>query len=243
MILDIDVGNSFVKWRLTDGVEIRQFGSQATKSIDPRRGLDVPEEFPISQVRLSSVAANSVQKDLVAQVKSQFNAEVTLAKVSSVAAGVRCGYADPSSLGVDRWLALVAAYDRYQASVIIVDAGSAMTLDLVSEDGRHLGGYILPGLSLMRDALWRGTDRVKVDAVVNDCGIDPAKDTTAAVNQGSLLAAIATIEKLANEYPSKLVVTGGDARKLLPHLNGNVDYLPDLVLDGLALGAVLTIKL
>ena len=243
MILDMDVGNSFVKWRVTDGAEIRQSGSQAIKSIDPRRGLDMPEEFPISQVRLSSVAANSIQKDLVAQVKSQFNAEVTLAKVSSVAAGVRCGYEDPSSLGVDRWLALVAAYDRYQASVLIVDAGSAMTLDLVSEDGHHLGGYILPGLSLMRDALWRGTDRVKVDAVVNDCGIAPAKNTTAAVNQGSLLAAIATIEKLANEYPSKLVVTGGDAKKLLPHLKGNVDYLPDLVLDGLALGAVLTIKL
>jgi len=243
MILDIDVGNSFVKWRLTDGPEVRQSGSQATKSIGERGGLDLPQECSISHVRLSSVAANSLQNGLVSQVKSQFGAEVTLAKVSSVAAGVRCGYANPSSLGVDRWLALVAAYDRYQTSILIVDAGSAMTFDLVSENGAHLGGYILPGLTLMRDALWRGTDRVKVDATLNEYGIDPAMDTTAAVNQGSLLAVIAAIEKLTTEYQSKLVVTGGDAKKLLPHLKGNVDYLPDLVLDGLALGVVSTIKL
>ena len=173
MILDIDIGNSFVKWRLSDGAEVRQFGSQSTKSIGQQRGLDLPEEVSISQARLSSVAASSVQNALVTQIKNQFNAKVTLAKVSSTAAGVRCGYADPSSLGVDRWLAVVAAYHLYQTSLLIVDAGSAMTLDLVSEDGRHLGGYILPGLTLMRDALWRGTDRVKVDREVDECGIDP----------------------------------------------------------------------
>ena len=177
------------------------------------------------------------------QIKNQFNAKVTLAKVSSTAAGVRCGYADPSSLGVDRWLAVVAAYHLYQTSLLIVDAGSAMTLDLVSEDGRHLGGYILPGLTLMRDALWRGTDRVKVDREVDECGIDPGMDTITAVNHGSLLAAIATVEKLANQYQSKVVVTGGYAKKLLPYLHPNIDYLPDLVLDGLALAAISTIKL
>ena len=243
MILDIDIGNSFVKWRLSDGAEVRQFGSQSTKSIGQQRGLDLPEEVSISQARLSSVAASSVQNALVTQIKNQFNAKVTLAKVSSTAAGVRCGYADPSSLGVDRWLAVVAAYHLYQTSLLIVDAGSAMTLDLVSEDGRHLGGYILPGLTLMRDALWRGTDRVKVDREVDECGIYPGMDTITAVNHGSLLAAIATVEKLANQYQSKVVVTGGDAKKLLPYLHPNIDYLPDLVLDGLALAAISTIKL
>ena len=241
MILDIDIGNSYAKWRLTDGAVVYQSGSQATQSISD--GLELPSGVSISRVRLSSVASDSLQGDLVAQMKSQFNAEVTAAKVSSSTAGVICGYDDPSSLGIDRWLAMVASYSRYQASVLVVDAGSAMTLDLVSAEGRHIGGYILPGLTLMRDALWGGTDRVKVDADATSCGIDPAQDTAAAVNRGSLLASIAVIEKLLVQYQSNLVVTGGDAKQLLPYLKGKVDYQPNLVLDGLALGVVYATKL
>ena len=241
MILDIDIGNSYTKWRLTDGAVVYQSGSQATQSISD--GLELPSGVSISRVRLSSVASDSLQGDLVAQMKSQFNAEVTAAKVSSSTAGVICGYDDPSSLGIDRWLAMVASYSRYQASVLVVDAGSAMTLDLVTAEGRHIGGYILPGLTLMRDALWGGTDRVKVDADATSGGIDPAQDTAAAVNQGSLLASIAVIEKLLVQYQSNLVVTGGDAKQLLPYLKGKVDYQPNLVLDGLALGVVYATKL
>ena len=162
MILDIDIGNSYTKWRLTDGAVVYRSGSQATQSISD--GLELPPGVPILRVRLSSVVSDSLQGDLVAQMKSQFNAEVAVAKVSSSAAGVTCGYDDPSSLGIDRWLGMMASYSRYQASVLVVDAGSAMTLDLVTAEGRHIGGYILPGLTLMRDALWGGTDRVKVDA-------------------------------------------------------------------------------
>ena len=241
MILDIDIGNSYTKWRLTDGAVVYRSGSQTTQSISD--GLELPPGVPILRVRLSSVASDSLQGDLVAQMKSQFNAEVAVAKVSSSAAGVTCGYDDPSSLGIDRWLAMMASYSRYQASVLVVDAGSAMTLDLVTAEGRHIGGYILPGLTLMRDALWGGTDRVKVDADATSGGIDPAQDTAAAVNQGSLLASIAVIEKLLVQYQSNLVVTGGDAKQLLPYLKGKVDYQPNLVIDGLALGVVSTTKL
>jgi type III pantothenate kinase len=241
MILDIDIGNSYTKWRLTDGAVVYRSGSQTTQSIS--NGLELPPGVPILRVRLSSVVSDSLQGDLVAQMKSQFNAEVAVAKVSSSAAGVTCGYDDPSSLGIDRWLAMMASYSRYQASVLVVDAGSAMTLDLVTAEGRHIGGYILPGLTLMRDALWGGTDRVKVDADATSGGIDPAQDTAAAVNQGSLLASIAVIEKLLVQYQSNLVVTGGDAKQLLPYLKGKVDYQPNLVLDGLALGVVYATKL
>jgi|TARA_B110000438_G_scaffold265057_1_gene278123 type III pantothenate kinase len=241
MILDIDIGNSYTKWRLTDGAVVYRSGSQTTQSIS--NGLELPPGVPILRVRLSSVVSDSLQGDLVAQMKSQFNAEVAVAKVSSSAAGVTCGYDDPSSLGIDRWLGMMASYSRYQASVLVVDAGSAMTLDLVTAEGRHIGGYILPGLTLMRDALWGGTDRVKVDADATSGGIDPAQDTAAAVNQGSLLASIAVIEKLLVQYQSNLVVTGGDAKQLLPYLKGKVDYQPNLVLDGLALGVVYATKL
>lgn len=72
MILDIDIGNSYAKWRLTDGAVVYQSGSQATQSISD--GLELPSGVSISRVRLSSVASDSLQGDLVAQMKSQFNA-------------------------------------------------------------------------------------------------------------------------------------------------------------------------
>ena len=71
------------------------------------------------------------------------------------------GYRDPERLGVDRWLALIAARERSKQPTVIVDAGSACTIDLLDSEGRHLGGYILPGLTAMGEALVRGTHQIQ----------------------------------------------------------------------------------
>ena len=161
--------------------------------------------------------------------------------VSVMAGGVSCGYKDPATLGVDRWLAMVAAYARYQEALIGVEAGSAVTIDVLRADGYHLGGYILPGIALMRDALWSGTRQVKADLGEN-AFIDPAIDTEGAVNHGSLLSIIATIEKIVKTYPSRLILTGGSAEAILRHLNIEGDFQPELVLDGLLIDGVVTIQ-
>ncbi len=74
-----------------------------------------------------------------------------------VAAGVVNGYADPSLLGVDRWLAVIGAYQRVQGACVVADIGTAATVDVVAADGRHRGGYIVPGPQLMVASLLRGT--------------------------------------------------------------------------------------
>lgn len=237
MILDIDAGNSFVKWRVVDDSEVIAAGSEATEQVS-KQGLDLTRIESLNQARISSVANRALAEKLREQVQQQFNVEMQIARVSSTVSGVSCGYTEPETLGIDRWLAVVAAYQRYLGPVLVVDAGSAITIDLIGPQGVHLGGYISPGLRLMREALWQGTAKVQVDRVESLNMLVPGTCTQDAVNRGCLLAVVATIEKLASQYPASIVITGGDATVVAEALSLTSDHVPDLVLDGLAVNGV-----
>lgn len=237
MILDIDAGNSFVKWRVVDDSEVIAAGSEATEQVS-KQGLDLTRIEGLNQARISSVANRGLAEKLREQVQQQFNVEMQIARVSSIVSGVSCGYTEPETLGIDRWLAVVAAYQRYLGPVLVVDAGSAITIDLIGPQGVHLGGYISPGLRLMREALWQGTAKVQVDRVESLNMLVPGTCTQDAVNRGCLLAVVATIEKLASQYPASIVITGGDATVVAEALSLTSDHVPDLVLDGLAVNGV-----
>ena len=237
MILDIDAGNSFVKWRVVDNSEVIAAGSEATEQVS-KQGLDLTRIADLNQARISSVANRALAEKLGEQVQQQFNVEMQIARVSSIVSGVSCGYTEPEMLGIDRWLAVVAAYQRYLGPVLVVDAGSAITIDLIGPQGVHLGGYISPGLRLMREALWQGTAKVQVDRVESLNMLVPGTCTQDAVNRGCLLAVVATIEKLASQYPASIVITGGDATVVAEALSLTSDHVPELVLDGLAVNGV-----
>lgn len=237
MILDIDAGNSFVKWRVVDDSEVIAAGSEATEQVS-KQGLDLTRIEGLNQARISSVANRALAERLREQVQQQFNVEMQIARVSSIVSGVSCGYTELETLGIDRWLAVVAAYQRYLGPVLVVDAGSAITIDLIGPQGVHLGGYISPGLRLMREALWQGTAKVQVDRVESLNMLVPGTCTQDAVNRGCLLAVVATIEKLASQYPASIVITGGDATVVAEALSLTSDHVPDLVLDGLAVNGV-----
>lgn len=240
MILDIDVGNSFVKWRVSDALGATQEGSQPTCTL-VKDGLDLGVISSLGHARISSVGAESAVTILRQQISDTFGVELQRAVVSKSAGGVRCGYPDFDKLGIDRWLAMVSAYSQFKRSLIVVDLGSAVTLDVVRKDGQHLGGYILPGLSLMRQSLHRGTAQVRVRDHMHDT-IEPGEDTSAAVNRGSLFAVVASIEKLAHVHPSKLIITGGDASLVRGLLNVNSHHEPHLVLDGLSIEDISLLK-
>jgi type III pantothenate kinase len=237
VILDIDAGNSFVKWRVVDNSEVIAAGSEATEQVS-KQGLDLTRIADLNQARISSVANRALAEKLGEQVQQQFNVEMQIARVSSIVSGVSCGYTEPEMLGIDRWLAVVAAYQRYLGPVLVVDAGSAITIDLIGPQGVHLGGYISPGLRLMREALWQGTAKVQVDRVESLNMLVPGTCTQDAVNRGCLLAVVATIEKLASQYPASIVITGGDANVVAEALSLTSDHVPELVLDGLAVNGV-----
>ena len=238
MILDIDAGNTRIKWRVLDGARVVARGDQLTELIRQGMRLEIGAVTSLERVRLSCVAGEDIVKNLCSQFSDKFDVRLELAEVTDRAASVVCGYRDHTQLGVDRWLALIAAYAKNSDAAIVVDAGSAVTIDIVNAEAEHQGGYIVPGLQLMHKALWQGTDRIKVEAKQNVDINSPGLSTDEAVDKGCLLLLVAMIESLAGKYQARLVITGGDAELLQDVLCIEAELYPDLVLEGLAVEGV-----
>lgn len=234
MILDIDVGNTRLKWLLRDGA------GQSIKrgAIDYSQSLQM--EFGNFDKQVSRVRVSSVKGDFNAALdelcQNSWGLQPEFAGVVDGVGGLSCGYDNPALLGIDRWLALLACWTNISRRAVVVDAGSALTIDVL--DGhRHRGGYILPGVRLMAKALGVGTWGVKVQDQMFS-GLAPGNDTDHAVNNGSLLAAVAAVEKVAAQLaPTNVVLTGGDSGLLRRQLPSSLTVVevPDLVLDGLVI--------
>ncbi|NHN36872.1 type III pantothenate kinase [Pseudomaricurvus alcaniphilus] len=256
-LLEIDVGNTRLKWRLRSGGQVlgrgalvrRQHASPAALLATLQAALlPLLRGGRLQQVWVASVAAEEVSTALAAWAEQEFAVCAEFARVSASAGGVRVGYDDPARLGVDRWLAVLAAARRELDGVVVVDCGSAITVDIL-QGNIHQGGYIVPGLQLMRAALFKDTARVKVAAWQPTDGA-PGRNTEAAVNGGLPLMVTGFVrEVLARQaaagwwqpgYRAGVLLTGGDGTLLQRQLQvaGDVDIynlelVEDLVLDGL----------
>ena len=142
-------------------------------------------------------------------------------------------------MGIDRWLAMLAAYQRGSTTCVIVDGGTALTVDVVDADGRHVGGYIVPGIGLMSNSLVANTS-IRLTEQPLESTVALGHSTDEAVYNGCLSALISLIQgvvRLMSEQDAgvKLYLTGGDAPLLEANLKlKNMELVPGLVLDGLA---------
>ena len=241
MILQIDAGNTRIKWRvieassaLTKAPKTVVEGNQLTASILAGEPLLLPALTALTVAQLSNVAGDRIAENLSKQLQTQFAISLKVARVSPQVGLVSCGYTVPETLGVDRWLVVLAAFRQTAGAAVVVDAGSALTVDIINSAGVHQGGYIVPGLRLLQESLWQGTDRVKVDQSASGEQPIPGVTTEQAVSHGSTLMLVAFIERLAAEHRAELIITGGDALLLKSQLASKADYCPDLVLDGLS---------
>src|SRR5690606_12310751 len=116
----------------------------------------------LKQIRVVSVLGENQNQSFQAWSWKTYGIQPDFALSQINAAGVVNGYERPEQLGADRWLAILAGFSRAKRASVIVDCGSAITLDLVSARGEHLGGYIAPGLTLMRRALLGNTEKIKI---------------------------------------------------------------------------------
>jgi type III pantothenate kinase len=156
-------------------------------------------------------------------------------KSEAHAFGVYNAYQHPEKLGVDRWLALVAVRKHYSIPACIVDCGTAITLDLIDADGKHQGGLISPGLTLMKKSLAEGTEALQFHETNYIAG--PANNTEAAIYSGTLSAAVGLIEHVLTKQSNamQLILTGGDAEIIAKQLAIKPIVDTDLVLRGLAI--------
>jgi type III pantothenate kinase len=235
----IDAGNTRLKWQLRLGAAVQEEGAlslEAVSTIPPGPGA----------LFLSSVLRPDRESELLTLLEARGWTLAYRAASAHPFPGLAPGYLEPARLGVDRWLALVALRAHGAEPAIAVDAGSALTIDCLSPEGRHEGGWIVPGLALAQRALFKGTDGVRGKAEwCWDLTQAPPRDTAAAFAQGLLRQAMAFIAEVAQQsatrwgQPPTVHLTGGDGAALLPGLKQRLPrhalvWAPRLVLEGLA---------
>ncbi|MBY4676884.1 type III pantothenate kinase [Marinobacterium arenosum] len=235
MILEIDVGNTFLKWRLLAADHVVERG----RCYSGQLAQGMPEQWPdrVCRVRIGSVAGAEVDALLERYCRQRWQLVPQFARTAAAAGGVRNSYQDPARMGVDRWLAMLAAFNDAGGACCVVDCGSAITVDYVAADGVHQGGYIMPGLRLLKESLLSNTARILVDQSLEQFDTRPGTHTSAAVEHGINLMFQALQEKILADLESRpqpvpLYITGGDG-ELFHRLAGCGCYRPELVMDGL----------
>jgi len=230
-----DLGNSRLKVApLQDG----RAGPVTAIAHDGHRfadGWDALLPVDCTRAFVSSVGPTPLLEQLRMRLFER-GAEVERARTEAACDGVRIAYGAPSRLGVDRFLALLAAHAWHEGHALVVGVGTALTIDLLAGDGRHVGGRIAPSPALMREALNARTPQLPVGG---GAYAEFAADTGDALASGCEGAALALVERSLAEAGSTLaarpilLVHGGGAPALLPRLPG-ARHEPALVLDGLA---------
>jgi len=227
----MDAGNSSLKWVVVEDGQWRVQGRCDYADWDALKAeLTVGTECFVA-----SVTSPEHEQQLVALLETAaigstwLTAQVSFANLSNT-------YLNPSQLGVDRWMALIAARQRTLEPVLVVSVGTAMTVDALTAEGVFLGGVIVPGVSLMRQSLQQGT--AGVGDVSGNWQAFP--NTTAdAVQSGIVAALCGAIEQQhmrlaeAAKVTPYCLLTGGDAGMVMPHLSIPAEHVPALVLEGI----------
>jgi type III pantothenate kinase len=243
MILCIDAGNSRVKWGWfqTEKDGGSQWASIATVSLiefaassDHINPFSITHEAP-ERIVISNVAGEGAHQLLV-NWTSIFDAEPLWLRAEAERCGVRNRYEKPELLGADRWAALIAARAIHHGASLVVNAGTATTVDMLAEDGTFLGGAILPGVELMRFVLHEHTGRLPIQDGVHR---EMPRNTVDAIETGCRHAQAGAVERMYRVFrdiaPAPLcIVAGGAGRTLVDQLSMPRRYVENLVLDGLA---------
>jgi type III pantothenate kinase len=241
-LLLVDIGNSRVKWARCEGGVL---GAQRSAAHADWQAAEwhaaVFEGGPVERVLAASVAGGASIAALDAATRVATGRGIERVTTGREAAGVVNGYADPALLGVDRWLAAIGAYRRVQGACVVADIGTAATIDVVAADGRHRGGYIVPGPRLMMASLLTGTSDLASFSAVSPPGAAAqfADNTRDAIERGCRVALAAWVERCLRDAATlvgtapRLLLTGGAVPDILPYLAPGGEQVPDLVLRGL----------
>lgn len=249
MILELDCGNSFIKWRVLSADSRQTVGEGVVDSdLALLESLCALKELRLKFCRLVSVRTVEETSALVALLTGAFSVPVVCATPAREMSGVRNGYQDFERLGLDRWLAMLGGFHLASGACLVLDFGTAVTADFVSRDGEHLGGFICPGMPLMRDQLRTHTRKIRYGDLAAERALEalaPGRTTVEAVERGCLLMLrgfVLTQLELARSYwgaDFSIFLTGGDA-DLVSEIVPEARVVPDLVFVGLAMACPLT---
>ncbi|MGA9666111.1 MAG: type III pantothenate kinase [Gallionella sp.] len=263
MLLLIDAGNTRIKWALADDMTRRArasgagmpspralpqsagFASNVSDAdgvewlgngvLPVERAGELPLQFSgvqnIQQIWASNVAGEEVAR----HIRNIKTGRVNFIVAKEMQCGVRNGYSNAGQLGSDRWAALIAAWHLVHGKCMVVDCGTAITIDALSEHGEFLGGLILPGMELMQRSLAVATDQLRLEP--GNYATFPL-NTADALFSGAIQACCGAIERqyaLLDDVGTPVVLSGGAAGILEGRLNVPLRVVDNLVLQGLSL--------
>jgi type III pantothenate kinase len=234
LILAVDAGNSRVKWALHDGRDFVREGWVAHAEIDAldAQWSSLPEP---STVVIANVAGEGIAGRL-RKSSGRWKVPPRWACSARSQAGVTSRYDDPSQLGIDRWAALIGARRHSRDPCVVVNAGTAMTVDALTAQGEFLGGVIVPGFDLMHESLAAQTARLSAERG----SFTPFPRTTRdAITSGAIQALCGTVGRMrdamlaAGHQEPGLIFSGGAGELVARHMGRPVRIIDKLVLDGL----------
>ncbi|HVY80665.1 MAG TPA: type III pantothenate kinase [Steroidobacteraceae bacterium] len=249
----VDIGNTRVKWaRLVGGRLGRQHAAAHTdwtsddfaRAIFGKRhtGARSKRDVRLDRILVVSVAGPRVERAFAAAARARTGIEPEVFTSRRRAGGVTTHYDEPWRLGADRLVGAIGAHRlAHGRAVCVVAVGTALTLDLVDERGRHRGGAIVPAPHLMKDSLLSKTNGIRRRAQGGSMSSSFfARSTRGAIEQGARYAAAAVIDRAVREARDVIgraplvLLTGGGAAALRPLIRSRHTFMPDLVLQGLA---------
>jgi len=239
-MLLVDVGNTRIKWGCAYDQVISDYGALEYKDRPFTEVLaSAWAKLPSpGRILVVNVAGTLLTESINRYCHEHFQRDPEYVQTTPQACGVTNGYIQPAQLGVDRWAAVIGAYHLYSGPACIISCGTAITVDTVTREGRHLGGLIAPGIGTMQRALASAAPAIYKEP--GDTITLYARDTRTAITSGILYAAAglfdrATTEILAQQGAlTKLLLTGGDAERMQSIVRGRFTLAPHLVLEGLA---------
>ena len=206
---------------------------------------------PIEKIIIVSVANDTLTKDAIKKLELHFECTVQKINTTQSIFGVKCGYDDFTLLGADRWIAILAAYHsnptaRLNDIVMVIDCGTVITVDVIDEHGQHLGGWMMPSATLMKNALLDKTNRIKqgLNTLANtklESNDIFGHSTQEGIDIGVKFSQAGFIEecfkqtKIQSKAIPRCVLTGGGALDVIALLSMKVEHAPNLIFQGLVL--------
>ncbi|SEL38033.1 type III pantothenate kinase [Colwellia chukchiensis] len=239
MRLLIDVGNSQVKYVLQGATQ--QAPLSAVTYIDYQAFLTQLAQGKfchVQEVIFANVHDQAIDDSIMQWGKAN---QVAIRQVHSTATafGVTSCYQTAERLGVDRWLAMIGAKQRYpENNLLIIDAGTAMTIDLLAANGQHLGGWIMPGVQTLFNGLLARTHKINASANTSP-SLSFGKNSSDCLNNGNWAMTIGAIKEAIVESKrllslDKILITGGNGANIAKLLTDACQLEPKLIFHGLS---------
>lgn len=241
MKLLVDVGNTRIKYCQLKGSVIESVCRvNHHNQYSDVLGAEWSQLEPPSKVWVSNVAGQQAFDAINRYCQRQWNIQASFVKVQKQFGDIKNCYEYIDQMGVDRWMIIVGAREIFpEGNVIIIDAGTAVNIELLNQNNHYLGGAILPGMNLMHQVLMGNTHMTEAElessALVGAVGKSTKQCVDAGVQHG-LLGAIERVAKTMRQQlngPVNFLITGGGASWLQDKLELELVHAPDLVLLGL----------